>query len=97
MPLRPENSPPVPGSPESLLTLEELLGLPNHEVVSVEEEEEEDVGLEGLFWSPPDPEDHSDTVPPSASAPEPRRSKHMLSVAGYYAALSGESPRKARK
>jgi hypothetical protein len=100
MPLRPENSPPGPGSPESLLTLEELLGLPNQEVVSVEEEEEEeeeDVGLEGLFWLPPDPEGHSDTVPPSASAPEPRRSKRMLSVAGYYAALSGESPRKARK
>jgi hypothetical protein len=35
MPLRPENSPPAPGSPESLLTLEELLGLPNREVVSV--------------------------------------------------------------
>jgi hypothetical protein len=40
----------VPGSPESLPTLEELLGLLNQEVVSVEEEdEEEDLGLEGLF------------------------------------------------
>jgi hypothetical protein len=47
MPLRPENSPSVPGSPESLPTLEELLGLPNQEVVSVEEEE--DLSLEGLF------------------------------------------------
>jgi hypothetical protein len=35
-----------------LPTLEELLGLPNQEVVSVEEEEEkeEDLGLDGLFW-----------------------------------------------
>jgi len=31
----------VPGSPESLPTLEELLGLPNQEVVCVEEEKEE--------------------------------------------------------
>jgi hypothetical protein len=48
MPLRRENSPSVPGSPESLPTLEELLGLPNQEVVCMEEEEE-DLGLEGLF------------------------------------------------
>ena len=62
--LRPENSPSVPGSPESLPTLEELLGLLNQEVVSVEEEdEEEDLGLEGLFWLSPDPKNHSDTVP----------------------------------
>jgi hypothetical protein len=32
-----------------LPTLEELLGLPNQKVVSVEEEEEEDLGLGGLF------------------------------------------------
>jgi hypothetical protein len=81
-----------------LPTLEELLGLLNQEVVSVEDEdEEEDLGLEGLFWVPPDPEDHSDTVPPSASASELRRSKRVLSVAGYYAALAEKSPRKARK
>jgi len=67
MPLRPEDSPSVPGSPESLPIFEELLELPNQEAVSVEEEE--DLGLEGLFCLPPDPEDRSDTVPASASAP----------------------------
>jgi hypothetical protein len=76
----------VPGS-----TLEALLGLPNR---AVAEEEEEDLGLAGLFWLPPDPED---VLPPAASAPEPRRSKRVLSVAGYYAALAGVSSRKARK
>ena len=41
------------------------------------------------FGYPPDPED---VLPPSASAPEPRRSKRVLSLAGYYAALAGMSP-----
>jgi hypothetical protein len=59
-----------------------------------EEEEEEDLGLVGLFWLTPDPED---VLPPSASAPKPRQPKRVLSVAGYYAALAGVSPRKARK
>jgi len=52
---------------------------------------EEDLGLEGLFWLLPNPEDHSDTVPPSASAPDPRWSERVLSVAGYYAALAGKA------
>jgi hypothetical protein len=59
----------VPGSPDSLPTLEALLGLPNR-AVNPSEEEEEDLGLAGLFWLPPDLDD---VVPPSASAPEPRR------------------------
>jgi hypothetical protein len=86
----------VPRSPNSLPTLEALLGLPNRAVAEEEEEEEEeeDLGLAGLFWLPPDPED---VLPPAASAPEPRRSKRVLSVAGYYAALAGVSSRKARK
>jgi hypothetical protein len=84
----------VPRSPNNLLTLEALLGLPNRAVAEEEEEEEEDLGLAGLFWLPPDPED---VLPPAASAPEPRRSKRVLSVAGYYAALAGVSSRKARK
>ena len=50
-----------------------------------------------LAQLPPDPKDRSHAVPPSASAPKPRRSKHVLSVAGYYAALAGKSSRKARK
>jgi hypothetical protein len=50
-----------------------MLGLPNREVMSVEKE---DLGLAGLFWLPPDP------ALPSASAPEPRKSKRVLSVAG---------------
>jgi hypothetical protein len=32
-----------------------------------------DVGLTGLFWLPLDPEDESDVVLPSASAPEVSR------------------------
>jgi hypothetical protein len=58
---------------------------------------EEDLGLEGPFWLPPDLGHQSHAVPPSASIPEPRRSKRMLSIAGYYAALAGKSPQKARK
>jgi hypothetical protein len=46
----PESSPVVPGSPEKLPTLEEMLGLPNREVTPVEKE---DLGLAGLFWLPP--------------------------------------------
>ena len=40
----------MPGSPENLPTLEEMLGLPNREVTPVEKE---DLGLSGLFWLPP--------------------------------------------
>jgi hypothetical protein len=47
MPISPESSSAVPGSPESLPTLEEMLRLPNREVTVVEEE---DLGLAGLFW-----------------------------------------------
>jgi hypothetical protein len=83
----------MPESPDSLPTLEALLGLPNR-VVAPDEEEEEDLGLAGLFWLTPDPED---VLPPSVSAPKPRRSKRVLSIAGYYAALAGVGPRKARK
>jgi hypothetical protein len=60
----------VPESPESLPTLEEILGLPNREVTPVEEE---DLGLAGLFWLPPDPEDHLHPALTSASATESRR------------------------
>jgi hypothetical protein len=48
-----------------------MLGLPNREVTPVEEE---DLGLAGLFWLPPDPEDHLHPALTSASAPESRRS-----------------------
>jgi hypothetical protein len=41
----------VPGSPDSLPTLETLLGLPNR--VVAEEEEEEDLGRAGFFGHPP--------------------------------------------
>lgn len=75
-------------------TLGALLGLPNRAGKPLEEE---DLRLVDLFWLPPDPEDESDVVPPSASAPEPRRSKHVLSIAGYYATLADMNPRKARK
>jgi hypothetical protein len=92
--ISPESPPAVPGSPESLPTLEEMLELPNREVTPVEEE---DLCLAGLFWLPPDPEDHLHPASPSASAPEPRRSKRVLSIAGYYAILAGQSPRKPRK
>jgi hypothetical protein len=47
-PPRPESPPIVPGSPESLPTLEALLGLPNR-AVAPDEEEEEDLDLVGLF------------------------------------------------
>ena len=84
----------VPGSSDSLPpSLSVMLGLPERE----DTPPEEDLGLEGLFWLPPDLEDQSHAVPPSASAPEPRRSKRVLSVAGYYAALAEKSSRKARK
>ena len=53
---------------------------------------EENLGLAGLFWLPPDPEDSPHSAPPSASAPELRSSKHMLSKAGYYAVLAGQGP-----
>jgi hypothetical protein len=65
----------VPWSLESLPALEEMLRLPNREVTPVEEEEE-GLGLTGLFWLLPDP----------------HRSKRVLAVAGYYAALAGQSP-----
>jgi len=71
-----------------------MLGRPNREVTPVEEE---DLSLAGLFWLPSDPDDHLHPAPPSASAPEPCRSTRVLSVAGYYAALAGQSPRKPRK
>jgi hypothetical protein len=71
-----------------------MLGLPNREVTPGEEE---GPGLAGLFWLPPNPEDHLHPALPSASAPEPRRSKRVLSVAGYYAGLAGQSPRKPRE
>ena len=89
MPVRPDNPSAVPGSSNSLPTLEELLGLPNRIITPVGEE---DLGLAGLFWLTPDPEDDSGVVPPPASAPEPRRSKRVLSVTGYYATLAGMGP-----
>lgn len=57
---RPES---LPGSPDSLSTVEALLGLPNRAVAP--EEEEEDLDLAGLFWLLPDPED---VLSPSASS-----------------------------
>ena len=82
----------MPGSPDSLPTLEALLGLPDR---AVADEEDEDLGLAGLFWLPPDPED---VLPPSASAPEPRRSKRGPSMAGRdHAALAEKRPRKSRE
>jgi hypothetical protein len=39
----------VPGSPDSLPTLEALLSLPNSAMTL----QEEDLDLEGLFWLPP--------------------------------------------
>jgi hypothetical protein len=90
----PDSPSAVLGSSDSLPpSLEVMLGLPERE----DTPPEEDLGLEALFWLPPDPEDQSHAVPPSVSAPEPRRSKRVLSVAGYYAALAGKSSRKARK
>jgi hypothetical protein len=46
MSISPESSPAVPGSPESLSTHEEMLGLLNREVTPVEEK---DLGFAGLF------------------------------------------------
>jgi hypothetical protein len=94
MSVSPDSLSAVPGSSDSLSpSLEAMLGLPKRK----DTPPEEDLGLEGLFWLPPDLEDQSHAVPPSASAPEPCRSKRVLSVAGYYAALAGKSSRKARK
>jgi hypothetical protein len=84
----------VPGSPDSLPTLEALLNLPNSAMTL---QEEEDLGLEGLFWLPPNLEEDSQRTLPPVNAPEPRRPKRVLSIAGYYATLAGMSPRKARK
>jgi hypothetical protein len=66
-----------PDSAMTLLTLEEMLGLP-------EKFGGEDPGLVGLFWLPLTPRrDYSHSVSPFASAPpEHRRSKHGLSMAG---------------
>jgi hypothetical protein len=90
----PDSPSTVPGSSDSLPpSLEAILGLPKRE----DTPPEEDLSLEGLFWLPPDPEDQSHAVSPSISAPEPRRSKHVLSIVGYYAALAGKSSQKARK
>ena len=47
MPPRPESLPTVPGSPDSLPTLEALLDLPDRAVADEEEKEEEDLGLAG--------------------------------------------------
>jgi hypothetical protein len=98
VPLRPDGSPTTLGSPDSLPTFEALLDLPNRAAGPDDEEEvveeEEDLGLAGLFRLPPHLED---VFPPSASAPEPRRSKRVMSIAGHYATLAGMSPRKARK
>jgi hypothetical protein len=49
----------IPVRPDSLPTPEVLLGLPNKVIIPMEE----DLGLAGLFWLPPDPEDDSDVVP----------------------------------
>jgi hypothetical protein len=63
-----------------LPTLGALLGLPNRASTPLEEE---DLGLAGLFWLLPDPEDESDVIPPSVKCPEPRRSKRVLSIKGF--------------
>ena len=89
MPLRPENSPSVPESPERLPTFEELLGLPNQEVVSVEEE---NLGLEGLFWLPPDPEDHSDTVPTLCKRPLASLVEACVVCSRVLCCISSEKP-----
>ena len=57
MPPHPKSLPTVPGSPDSLPTLEALLGLPDRAVAEEEEEEEDDddLGRAGFFWLPPRP------------------------------------------
>ena len=72
-----------------------VLGLPNKAVTPEEEEDDDDenLGLTGLFWLPI----LMTLSPPSVSAPEPRRSKRMLSIARYYATLTDIDPRKAHK
>jgi hypothetical protein len=80
--------------PDSLPTLGALPGLPNRAGTPLEEE---DLSLTDLFWLTPDLKDELDVVPSSVSAPEPRRSKHVLSIARYYATLTDIDPRKAHK
>jgi hypothetical protein len=85
----------MPLYPDSLPTLGALPGLPNWAGTPLEEEE--DLSLTDLFWPTPDLKDELDVVPPSVSAPEPRRSKYVLSIARYYATLTDIDPRKAHK
>jgi hypothetical protein len=93
MSVSPDSLSTVPGSSDSLPpSLEAMLGLLERE----DTPPEEDLSLKGLLWLPPDPEDQSHAIPPSASTPEPRRSKRVLSIARYYAALAGKSSQKAR-
>jgi hypothetical protein len=66
MSVSPDSQSAVPGSSDSLPpSLEAMLGLPEREDIPPKE----DLDLEGLFWLPPDLEDQSHAVPPSASAP----------------------------
>jgi hypothetical protein len=98
-------------SPESsaplllgLNTLREMLGLPDRKSSPEEVDDDDNNGLERLFWIPPDVESLSSGLRPSSSAPkppapasEPRRSNRTLSIPGHYAVLAGRSPRKSRR
>ena len=66
MHLYPDSPPAVPESLDSLPTLGALLGLPNRAGTPLEEE---NLGLVGLFWLPPDPEDESDVCPTLSKYP----------------------------
>lgn len=73
------------GSCSITLTLEALLDLSSGAAIL----EEEISVLRPLFWLSPDFEN---VVPPSVNAPEPRRSKRVMSITGYYATLAGMGP-----
>ena len=68
------------GSCSITLTLEALLDLSSGAAIL----EEEISVLRALFWLSPDFEN---VVPPSVNAPEPRRSKRVMSITGYYATI----------
>ena len=66
-----ESSAPLLPSLDALPTLREMLGLPDRESSPEEVDDDDNNGLERLFWMPLDVERPSSGLRPSSPAPKP--------------------------
>jgi hypothetical protein len=67
----PESSAPLLPSLDDLPTLREMLGLPDRESSPEEVDDDDNNGLERLFWIPPDVESLPSSLRPSSPTPKP--------------------------